>query len=118
MQRFRSNGTGKFLDSVLPELLNQLDQSVEKWTSETADYEKPWNYFLRIASILWRKSLVAPMTVHLDLTSRCNTKCSFCGYHSPLIKESMGPFWLANLRSRFSNIQKLTARFDQIWGSR
>ena len=87
MQRFRSNGTGKFLDSVLPELLNQLDQSVEKWTSETADYEKPWNYFLRIASILWRKSLVAPMTVHLDLTSRCNTKCSFCGYHSPLIKE-------------------------------
>ena len=87
MQRFQANGTGKFLDSVLLELLNQLDQSCIKWTSETADYERPWNYFLRIASILWRKSLVAPMTVHLDLTSRCNTKCSFCGYHSPLIKE-------------------------------
>ncbi len=87
MQRFKSNGTGRFLDSVLVELLNQLDQALVKWTSETTSYERPWNYFVRIASILWRKSLIAPMTVHLDLTSRCNTKCSFCGYHSPLIKE-------------------------------
>ncbi len=87
MQRFKSHGTGQFLDSVLPELLNELDQSVQKWSSETASYENPWNYFVRIASILWRKALISPMTVHLDLTSRCNTTCSFCGYHSPLIKD-------------------------------
>ena len=63
MQRFQLNGTGKFLDSVLVELLNQLDQSV-KSGHRKPQLEKTWNYFVRIASILWRKSLIAPMTVH------------------------------------------------------
>lgn len=87
MRDFGLTGSGQFMDSVVPELLNQLDQAVDKWPSENAPYERPWNYFFRIASILWRKAIIGPMTIHLDLTSRCNTKCSFCGYHSPLIKE-------------------------------
>lgn len=76
-----------FRDSTLPEALRILDCKEEKFSDECSPEESLNTYFLRMLGILSDEAFVGPHTVHIDVTSQCNTKCTFCGYHTPLITE-------------------------------
>lgn len=83
----------EFADSSILEILWLISNCEERFKGETHNKEDQWIYFLRLAGILSDHAFVGPHTVHIDVTSKCNTKCTFCGYHTPLISDRP---WAAN----------------------
>jgi MoaA/NifB/PqqE/SkfB family radical SAM enzyme len=35
-----------------------------------------------------RKAYTAPLSVNIDATHRCNLRCAYCRWHSPLLEKS------------------------------
>ncbi len=83
----------EFQDSSLLEILRIVDQGQVRFSDECHAKENNRVYFLRLLGILSDHAFVGPHTVHIDVTSLCNTKCTFCGYHTELISEKP---WAAN----------------------
>ena len=77
----------EFADSSVLEILWLITNCEERFKGETHAKEDQWIYFLRLLGILSDHAFVGPHTVHIDVTSKCNTKCTFCGYHTPLISD-------------------------------
>ena len=77
----------EFNDTSILEILWVITNCVERFEGETHAKEDQWIYFLRLLGILSDHAFVGPHTVHIDVTSKCNTKCTFCGYHTPLISD-------------------------------
>jgi MoaA/NifB/PqqE/SkfB family radical SAM enzyme len=77
----------EFADSSILEILRIVSRSKDSFKGETHAKESQWIYFLRLLGILSDHAFVGPHTVHIDVTSKCNTKCTFCGYHTPLISD-------------------------------
>jgi MoaA/NifB/PqqE/SkfB family radical SAM enzyme len=89
----------EFQDSSLLEILRIIDRGQERFADETHSKENNRAYFLRLLGILCDHAFVGPHTVHIDVTSLCNTKCTFCGYHTELISEKP---WAENGWDRLS----------------
>ncbi|MBX7223958.1 MAG: radical SAM protein [Blastocatellia bacterium] len=48
---------------------------------------------LRLAGIAAGQVLTGPQTVHIDLANGCNTNCTTCWDHSPLLREARPASW-------------------------
>ncbi len=46
---------------------------------------------LRLLGVLSDEVFIGPHTFHLDVANTCNTNCTFCGLHSPLLIEPKKP---------------------------
>ncbi len=46
---------------------------------------------LRIEGIVANRPRLGPQTVHLDIASACNTRCTTCWHHSPLLEPAYRP---------------------------
>jgi MoaA/NifB/PqqE/SkfB family radical SAM enzyme len=76
------------------ELLKIADEFPNRFPEQfNAENEDGKTYALRLLGILCDHAFAGPHTVHIDITSRCNTRCIFCGYHTPLINDRP---WAAN----------------------
>jgi MoaA/NifB/PqqE/SkfB family radical SAM enzyme len=78
----------QFADTRILEILRILETSATLYPNETHHHNEDHRiYFLRLLGIICEKTFVGPHTVHIDVTSRCNARCTFCGYHTPLISD-------------------------------
>lgn len=82
-----SNVTFSFLDSKLLEILHIVETSPNNFEKHTNPNENTYLYFLRLLGITCDHAFIGPQSIHIDITSRCNTKCTFCGYHTDLIND-------------------------------
>lgn len=76
-----------FLDSTLLEILYIVSNSAKNFSHHTNPNEDTYTYFLRLLGICSDHAFVGPQSIHIDITSKCNTKCTFCGYHTDLIND-------------------------------
>lgn len=76
-----------FLDSRLLEVLHIVSTSTTNFGHHTNPNEDTYTYFLRLLGICSDHAFVGPQSIHIDITSKCNTKCTFCGYHTDLIND-------------------------------
>ncbi|MCJ8346214.1 radical SAM protein [bacterium] len=74
-------------DSSLLEILHIVEQSPIHYKEQFGSSEECYGYFLRMLGITCDHAFVGPQSVHIDVTSKCNTKCTFCGYHTDLIDD-------------------------------
>lgn len=78
----------RFANTNILEILHIIEHAHELYANETNPHNEDCRtYFLRLLGILCEKAFVGPHTVHIDVTSRCNARCTFCGYHTPLISD-------------------------------
>ncbi|MCZ7583710.1 MAG: radical SAM protein [Deltaproteobacteria bacterium] len=81
---------------------------------------------LRLLGVVCDVAFIGPHTFHMDITNHCNTNCTFCGLHSPLLQDPKKPMlgrrftegWKGNKRDweEFCNLiddlDKLGAKED------
>ncbi|MCO4782422.1 MAG: radical SAM protein [Candidatus Cloacimonetes bacterium] len=76
-----------FLDSTLIEILHIISNYSSQLSHHTNPNEDTYTYLLRLLGICCDHAFVGPQSIHIDVTSKCNTKCTFCGYHTDLIND-------------------------------
>ena len=67
---------------------------------------------LRLEAVLRNEPLVGPQTVHFDLANNCNTRCTTCWHHSPLLEVVRRPD--AAWRRRCLSLERFRAILDDL----
>lgn len=70
------------IDPALLEVLEEFDRRSRPGTRPD---------LLRLLGVLSDAVFIGPHTFHMDITNECNTNCTFCGLHSPLLIEPRKP---------------------------
>ena len=67
---------------------------------------------LRLEGLALNRPLTGPQTVHLDVANACNTRCTTCWHHSPLLHRSRRP--TASWLRRTMSLETFCAVLDDV----